>query len=258
MLTKLWRGFRRRLIIWARRVTEAIRKFKKLGKNIVKREFSSLLLSFLLILGYLFLNKKSLSPLLQRVPRVPQNISLYKQEVWNQFYQYQAINIFDKGYAIERGPQFHKRLLASPEDVPLEKECFVVEDNSSEGTIKIVLPEGFRDGVLSSKIEAQSEYSIEVSSDLKSWQFYNYPGYSEPLKNTLSLEKKNLPHGVVYLKFVPKSNETLGVCFDEFQYTSALPSNVVDYSDHLLFPPDIEVDYDGEIIYQPAVRWQNH
>ena len=158
-----------------------------------------------------------------------------KWETLNRVYGYAAINIFDKGYVRETGP----------EDVPLEK-----------GVTKLALPKGFRHGILSLKTAAKSKYKIGVSFDLNNWEFYDYPGYGVKNRYSLNLEKENLTDELVYLKFLPSQNENLSVYFDVFQYTANRLSDKSEHYGYFLFFPDIDIDYQGKKIIQPGVIYE--
>lgn len=229
---------------------------ERTGKGIVTRKsLLILLLSFLLVLGYMALDKNILLALVQWKEVLPE-ASSHKWEVLSKFYGYAASNIFDKGYTREVGPEFHKRLSVYLQEMPLEKGHFVLANNSSKNILKIALPKGFKHGTLSLKTNAKTGYSIGVSYDLNKWEFYDYPGYAVQSVYIVDLEKRNLADRTAYLKFVPSRNDSLSIYFDVFQYTSDLLSDVGDYKG-MLFISDIEIDYDGKVITQPGVLYEN-
>lgn len=218
---------------------------------------SILLLSFLLVLGYLFLDKNILAAL-SPWKAVPLEASWHRQEVLSEFFAYAATNVFDRGFVLETGPDFHRRLSVYPKKALLGKGNFVVEGESLENIVKIALPEGFRHGFLSLKTEAKTGFSIGVSSDLNNWEFYDYPGYAVRSIYNVSLEKEGLAGEAVYLKFNPSKNKSLSVYFQDFEYTADLADGAKEKEyEGILFFPDIDIDYEGKIIPQPGVLYDN-
>lgn len=217
----------------------------------ISESLSILMLSFLLVLGYLVLDKSILSALVQWKTVSTEN-SPHNWEVYSGIYRYAANNIFDQGYAREVGPEVHQRLSVYPENTVLENGRFVVPGNSSEGVVKLVLPEGFKDGILSLKITAKLKFSIRVSNDLQNWDLYDYPGFGAQAVYSLSLGKENSAKKYVYLNFLPSRNESLDIYFDIFQYISDFP---LDNSEHygVLFYPEVDIDYEGKQIIRPAI-----
>lgn len=219
---------------------------------LIKESILILILSLFLVLGYLVLDKNILSALTEWdtvSPEVPSQ----KWKVLSEVYGYEATNMFDKGYAREIGSDFHRRLLVYPEGTFLEKGRFVVPSGSlSRGIIKLTLPEGFRDGLVSLRGMAKVRYRIGVSYDLKTWEFYDYPGYNMQTFYSVILKKKDLASEAVYLKFLPSKDDNLSVYFDWFQYTSGLLYDKSEYYG-LLFPSDIDIDYEGKEIKQPGI-----
>lgn len=215
----------------------------------------TLLLSFLLVSGYSILDKNILSALSQW-KAVPLDASLHRQEALSEFFAYAATNVFDRGFALETGPDFHRRLSVYPKGTLLGKGSFVVGGGSLENIVKVTLPEGFRHGFLSLQTEAKTGFSIGVSSDLDNWEFYDYPGYAVRSIYNVSLGKEGLAGEAVYLKFNPSKGESLNVYFQDLEYTADPVGDVAEY-EGILFFPDIDIDYDGKIISQPGVLYDN-
>lgn len=218
----------------------------------MKRKIISLIFGLFLASAFLIFRRNELYPLLHR-QFVPPEITRYKQEVLDKYYQYQAINIFDKGYNRLLGSELNNLLTIYPQDKLLNNSSLSVSFESSEKIVKVFLPKEFKDGILRIDSNSESAFSIGISYDLKNWGFFNYPGYSEQLMNILYLKQSELSNNMVYLEFLPLQNKSLNVNFVEFQYISTLPKKMVDYSGHILFFPDVDVDYNGQIINKPGI-----
>jgi len=217
----------------------------------ISESFSIVAVSFVLVLGFLILNGSFFPTVIHLRTIIPDNTP-YNWEELGEVYKYAASNIFDRGYVREVGPEINSRLLSFPEVKPSEKGSFVVPNNSSEGIVKLVLPSGFIDGILSLQITTKSAYKIGVSYNLKNWNIYNYPGFGARALASVSLEKGDSAGGYVYLKFFPSKDEDLLVYFDVFQYTSGLLYDANEYSGILFFPEE-DIDYEGKKIIQPAI-----
>jgi len=215
-------------------------------------EFLSVLLAnFVLVLGFLVLEGNFFPAIAHLRVVIPENTS-YNWEELREVYKYAANNIFEKGYMREVGPEIHPRLLSFPDGKSPEKGSFVVPANSSKGIVKLALPSGFKDGILSLQITTKSAYKIGVSYDLKNWKFYDYPGFAARALAIVSMEKGDVTNGYAYLKFFPSKDENLSVYFDVFQYTSDLLYDENEYYG-VLFYPEVDIDYEGKNIIRPAI-----
>lgn len=222
----------------------------------MKKHFSILLFTFFLVSGYLILNRNELYSLAQR-KLVPFEIIKYKQEMWNNYYQYRSIRIFEKGYNELLRPELSKKVLIYPENEPLHNGSLYLSSGFPERIVKFILPKGFVDGVLRIDSKSESAFSIGISHDLKSWDFSDHHGYSEQLVNFVKIEKKGL-FEALYLKFLSQRNKSLAVEFQEFQYLSDLPNKVVGYNSYTLFGKDLDIDYEGKVINQPVVLYEDY
>lgn len=211
-----------------------------------------LLLSFFLVSGFLILEGSFFPAVTHLRTIIPENTS-YNWEELGEVYKYAANNIFNKGYIREVGSEINPRLLSFPDGKPPEKGSFVVPNNSSEGIVKLALPRGFKDGILSLQITTKSAYKIGFSYDLKNWTSYDYPGFGARALASVSLEKGDSASGYVYLRFLPAKDENLSVYFDVFQYTSDLLYDENEYYG-VLFSPEVDIDYEGKNIIRQAIH----
>ncbi len=210
-----------------------------------------LFLSFLLFSGYVAIDKNISSSLFNWKTISKENYNYEKQSLTDAF-SFAATNIFDQGYTREVGAQVWRRLSVVSDGLFLKEGFFLVPGNASEGLVKLILPEGFKDGNLSLKVTADSKYTVGFSPDLKNWQFRDFPGFGEQGLYTLNLKKELNLKEKVYLKFLNHQNGNLNIYFDIFQY-SASPS--VDNNEYygILFFPEVDIDYEGKQIIRPAV-----
>ena len=231
----------------------------------IPESFFILILSFFLLLGFIFLEGNILS-LLVRWKTNSQENTPQRWVVLREMFGYAANNVFNKGYFREVGPEVHHRLLVYPQGTILEKGLLVVPKTSSETIVKLSLPKGFKDGLLTMRVTAETKHSIGVSSDLKIWKFYDYPGLAAQIENNLSLKKEDLADGrsspcaagsdCVFLKFLPSRDDNLNIYFDIFQYTSDSLSDQNEYYG-IFSPPDEDIDYKGEKVFQPGLIYDN-
>lgn len=219
----------------------------------ISKFLSVLLVNFVLVLGFLILEGNFFPAIVHLRVVIPEYTSYHWEEL-REVYKYTANNIFDKGYIKEIGPEIHPRLLSFPDGKPSEKGSFVVLANSSEGIVKLALPKGFKDGILSLQITTKSAYKIGVSYDLKNWKFYDYSGFATRALAIVSMEKGDVANRYAYLKFFPSRDENLSVYFDVFQYTSDLLYDENEYFGTLFFP-EVDIDYEGKNIIRPAILW---
>lgn len=218
---------------------------------LIKESILIPMLSFLLVLGFLVLDKNILSTL-TKWDTISQEVPSHKWEVFRKVYGYAATNMFNRGYTKETDFELYHRLSIYPEGESLKKGSYAVPDNAKEGLLKLVLPEGFKNGILRLRAASELGYKIGISYDLHNWEFYDYPGYKVQTFYSVDLEKKDLTGREVFLKFLPLRNEGLDVHFDIFQYVSNQVYDEKGYND-LLFSPDMDIDYEGKKIIQPGI-----
>jgi len=216
------------------------------------RSLSILWISFFLLSGYIALDKNVSSVLFHWKTTSPESYS-YGLESLRDAFTYSAENIFDEGYVREVESELYRRLSVYPTNKSLEGGRFIVSANSSDETVKIALPEGFKGGIFNLRVTAKSKYKIGTSFDLKNWEFYDYPGFIYPTETVVKLERKDSTDKDAYLKFLPSQNEGLEIIFTVFQYTSTLPvKEKADYG--VLFYPEVDIDYEGkQIIHQGVI-----
>jgi len=217
----------------------------------VAESLSVLLVSFVLVLVFLLLDGSFFPAVTRLRTTIPENTP-YNWEELSEVYKYAANNIFNKGYIREVGQEIRPRLLSFPDGKPSEEGSFVVPNNSLEGVVKLALPRGFKDGILSLQITTKSSCKIGVSYDLKNWKFYDYPGFGVRALASVSLEKGTAASEYIYLKFLPSKDEKLSVYFDVFQYSSDLLYDENEYYG-VLFYPETDLDYEGKNIIRPAI-----
>ncbi|MCL5090684.1 MAG: hypothetical protein M1514_01600 [Patescibacteria group bacterium] len=210
-------------------------------------------LTFFLLLGYALLNRDFFSLLAFWKTRETREHYSYNQGSLQKIYEYASVNIFDKGYVRDTGLGLLQRLSVFPQGTLLKESNFLIKENSPEMIIKIVLPKGFKDGILSFKAISKSRFNILVSYDQKTWEAYSYPGF--PIKTTevLPLKNKNPGCEAVYVK--PSSlTDDLSINFDAFQYLADPLPDKDEYG--LIFFPDYELDLNGKKIDQPGIVYE--
>lgn len=217
----------------------------------ISESLSIIAVSFVLALTFLVLEGNFFPAVAHLRVIIPENTS-YNWEELGKVYKYAANNIFNKGYIREVGSEINPRLLSFPDGKLPEKGNFIVPNNSSGGIVKLALPKGFKDGILSLQITTKSAYKVGFSYDLKNWTSYDYPGFGVRALASVSLEKGDSASGYVYLRFLPAKDENLSVYFDVFQYSSDLLYDENEYYG-VLFYPEVDIDYGGKNIIRPAI-----
>jgi len=219
----------------------------------ISESLSVLIIVIILLFGYFFLEENLLLSL-KRIRVIQSDNTPHNWEVLTNNYTYAANNIFDKGYAREIGPEIHSRLFIYPEETPLNNGLIIVPNNY-ERIVKVVLPKGFKDGVLELRITANSTFKIGISYDLKKWEFSDYPAFFMSARYDLNFEKENLFGEYIYLKFIPSQNENLSVYFDVFQYTSNLAKDKNE-TEGIFFYPETDIDFEGKKIDRPMIYFR--
>jgi len=212
---------------------------------------SIILMAFFLAIVYLVLEGVFFPAVANLRTVIPENTS-YNWEELRKTYKYAAINIFHKGYAREIGSEIHPRISTYPELTPLDNGNFVIKSGSPEKIFRMVLPQGFKDGVLSLQVTTPSKYSIGTSYDLKNWKFGEYPGFNSRALAVVTIEGTIPAAEYLYLKVFSINKDELSVYFDVFQYTSSLLYDANEYSGVLFFPEE-DIDYEGKKVIQPAI-----
>lgn len=215
---------------------------------------------FILLFIYFLVEKNFLISLARLRMVVPENTP-HNWEVLTNNFTYAANNIFDKGYVREIDPDLHNRLFSYPGNLPINEVSiedslvsgkYIVIPNNKEEVIKMVLPKGFKNGVLELSIAANSAFKIETSYDLKSWVLNDFQSFVLPARYDLNFNEENFSRENLYLKFISPLKEGLRVHFDVFQYTTDSPIDKNE-TEGIFFFPETDIDYEGKEIERPIM-----
>jgi hypothetical protein len=170
-------------------------------------------------------------------------------------YEYAAANIFDQGYFSETGQTLADRFQINPGEVRLSGSLVLVS-GKAPFMVELILPDDFKDGVLSFKLKSGQDFRLEISTDLSNWKSLNYPGFKQGALYDIPLNEKdiNLNGKTVILKFSTLKAGGMEIFFDRFQYRSHSWTEEDKYG--LIFYPDIEVDDQGKTIDQPGIIYE--
>lgn len=216
-----------------------------------RRTFSVFALSCILVLIYIAIDKNVYS-VLNNWKTVSTVAYYYDLESLRQTFKYSAQNIFEAGYVREVEAELYRRLSTYPDGGSLNDGIFFIPSNSSRNTVRLSLPEEFKEGILSLRIASISKFSVGISSDLKKWESYDYSGFGVLTYYVVPVRRNNIGEKYFYIKFLPAVGEKMQISFNVFQYISSMAHDEKnDYG--IMFFPEIDIDYQGKQVIMPAI-----